>query len=182
MVGMKKKKKTKKSTRIRSSGSSLSEELRKHLKIDRLNLDEELIKQPQLFFEVAEAAAIARSRMDAAKDNVERVESDVDQRIRQDAANEDERLTEKEIKALIQNDDDRVKAYASYLDLKRQTEELDQLRDSFRQRGYMLRELAALYISGYFQTSSTKGRGHKAREVRAEAANEKLMERKRTRS
>lgn len=158
------------------------EEWRKALRIDRNNLDEELEQQPSLFYEVAEACARARSLLDEAHDNVDIVEAELDANIRREAAESDERTTEKAIRAQIHAHPDRVEANEKFLQLKQRTEELDQLRDSFRQRGYMLRELVALFIAGYYQESSAQGSRSKAKESRAERNAERMAERRRARS
>ena len=174
--------KTKKN-RSSSSASSLPDvsELKSALRIDRYSLDSEIEQQPSLYYQIAEAAAMSRSLMDSAKDNIDRVEADVDSILRKKYLRKDEKPTEKAIRSEVNLNSKRVEAYKDYLELKRRTEELDQLRESFRQRNYMLRELSALFMSGYYQESSTKGSGHKALEKRAERNANRLSERRRAR-
>ncbi len=175
---MKKKVKVKqKKTNVRASLS----ELRAALKIDRFNLDEDVERQPELFFEVAEAAALARSEQDQAKDSVDEVESRLDVHVRGEAERKDERITEKEIKARIRQHSERIAAMKNYLGLKLGTEMLDQLRDSFKQRGYMLRELVQLYLSSYYQDATVSGTRAGVRDARADRSQRHLAERKRER-
>ena len=160
--------------------ASLSE-LRAALKIDRYNLDEDVERQPELFFEVAEAAALARSEQDQAKDSVDEVESRLDVHVREKAERNDERVTEKEIKARIRQHPERIAAMKNYLGLKLETERLDQLRDSFKQRGYMLRELVQLYLSSYYQDASASGSSRGVRDARADNVQRRLADKKRKR-
>lgn len=160
--------------------ASLSE-LRAALRIDRFNLDEDVERQPELFFEVAEAAALARSEQDLAKDSVDEVESRLDVHVREKAERNDERITEKEIKARIRQHPERAAAMKNYLGLKLETERLDQLRDSFKQRGYMLRELVQLYLSNYYQDASASGSSRGVRDARADDVQRRLADKKRKR-
>lgn len=160
--------------------ASLSE-LRAALRIDRYNLDEDVERQPELFFEVAEAAALARSEQDLAKDSVDEVESRLDVHVREKAERKDERITEKEIKARIRQHPERAEAMKNYLGLKLETERLDQLRDSFKQRSYMLRELVALYLSSYYQDSTISGTRAGVRDARADRSQRRMSEKRRKR-
>jgi len=156
-------------------------ELRAALRIDRYNLDEDVERQPELFFEVAEAAALARSEQDQAKDSVDEVESRLDVHVREKAERNDERVTEKEIKARIRQHPERIAAMKNYLELKLETERLDQLRDSFKQRGYMLRELVQLYLSSYYQDATVSGSRADVRDARADRSQRRMSEKRRER-
>ncbi len=182
-IRRKKKTKGKESDRPLHSGGPRAplSELRAALRIDRYNLDENVERQPELFFEVAEAAALARSEQDLAKDSVDEVESRLDVHVRGKAERKDERITEKEIKARIRQHPERASAMKNYLGLKLETERLDQLRDSFKQRGYMLRELVQLYLSSYYQDASASGSRAGVRDARADDVQRRLAEKKRTR-
>lgn len=179
---VKKDKVKRKKTKAKGRGPRASvSELRAALKIDRYNLDEDVERQPELFFEVAEAAALARSEQDQAKDSVDEVESRLDVDVRQKAERKDERITEKEIKARIRQHPERIAAMKNYLELKLGTEMLDQLRDSFKQRGYMLRELVQLYLSSYYQDASASGSSRGVRDARADSVQRRLADKKRNR-
>lgn len=171
----------KKSKKNMSSSKFSIEELRSCLKIDQNNLDTEISQQPVLYDQVSESAAMSRSRLDHAKDSIETIEAEISVQIRSDAEKEDEKLTESGIKVMIIGDKDRKKAVATYLGLKHETELWDKLENSFRNRGYMLRELSSLFIAGYYQESSSSGSRGRLRKTHAEKNSERLAEKRRER-
>ncbi len=157
------------------------EELRGLLKINQNDLDTEISQQPVIYDQVSQASAITRSLLDQVKSNIDNIEADVSLEIRVTADREEEKLTEGAIKALIHTDKERRKAVAQMLTLKFQADEWDKLENSFRARGYMLRELASLFIAGYYQESTSQGTKRRYREGRAEKISEKMAEKRRNR-
>ncbi len=157
-------------------------EARTWLRIDRNNLDDEVEQQSVLHEQLAEAAALARSQMDAAKARVDDVEAEIAVEIFNTAEKEDEKPpVVAQMKAMVQSDKGRKKAYAEYLDLKYLTEQWDQVRESFRTRRYMLQELAQMWRDGYYQEAGTRGTRQKMRETRAEKVSGKMAKKRKDR-
>lgn len=127
---------------------------REALIINKHNLDLELTRQPELFFEVAEAYTEAASMRDALYENTKNTDSSVNMEIREDYANKGTKITEAQITALVQTHPDHVQAYEDYLNAKRTAEEFSALKDAFHQRSSMLRDLVQLYATGYFERTS----------------------------
>lgn len=157
-------------------------EARTWLRIDRNNLDDEVEQQSVLHERLADAAAMMRSQMDAAKAAVDDVEAEITVEIFNTAEKQDEKApVVAQMKAMVQSDKGRKKAYAEFLDLKYQTEQWDQIRESFRTRRYMLQELAQMWRDGYYQEAGTRGIQFKIKETRAEKASAKLTKKRKDR-
>lgn len=127
------------------------------LKIDRNSLDDELIEQAAIFFEVAEAASYAASERDEAYSMIKEIEAELTQSERERLIQEENKVTEKMVESAVRNHDDYVKAVRYHLKMKKKADRLTALKESFHQRSYMLRDLVQLYISGYFMDESIKG-------------------------
>jgi hypothetical protein len=63
------------------------------------------------------------------------------------------------VKNAIQAHSAHAAAYDTYILAKTRADTLQALKDAFQQRSYMLRELASLYVSSYYDESSVKGTG-----------------------
>jgi hypothetical protein len=83
---------------------------RSKLKIDKHQLDEELIRQPVLFGKVATHAAYATSKRDSLYDNRKVVEGELQVRLRRKHEAEDVKFTEKSIEAEVLRHPERLKA------------------------------------------------------------------------
>lgn len=130
------------------------EEFRGYLRIDKHALDQELAEQPGLFEKVGEAHALAVADKDAAKEELANVDARLDGIIRKSAG--DKRVTDTAIKNRIQAHSKHRNAFAAYLTAKMRADQIAALKDAFHSRAYMLRELAGLAVSNYFETSSVK--------------------------
>lgn len=126
------------------------EELRKGLKIDVDSLDEELVTQPDRYDRAGRNYARVISRRDKKDNELEVLKATLDKEIREQAAADEEKITEPQIKQSIQRDPDYIKVQGEYFDLKRQASEFESLRDAYKQRAYILGNLVDLYSTGYF--------------------------------
>lgn len=134
------------------------EQAKSALVIDKNLLDDELIKQPILYQEVAEQYAMAVSRRDAAHENVKRVDADLYKRIREAYAAEGVKATEAMVQNEITNHPEHIEAYDAYLECKQQADLWSSVKESFGQRSYAIRDLVELYLAGYFADSGMKPR------------------------
>lgn len=155
------------------------------LKIDKNNLDEMLIEQPQLFNDVSEQAALATSRADQAKDDLKRTEARLFMQTRRKFMDNNEKATEAVINAAVTKHSKRKEAYTAWIEAQREASEWDALKGSFLQRSFVLRDLCGLYISGYYGESSVAGSTRKMDDAQHESrvdamnkAREKAREKK----
>lgn len=150
------------------------DELKKLLAIDKANLDDEVARQPMLFYEIAEKCEEASAQADTLKEHLASVDAGLDGEIRQDL--DGEKYTEAMVKNQIILDKAHVEAYKQYLSAKTTAGKLTALKDAFKQRGYMLRDLASLYSASYFEQSSIqadRARYEDRRRILAEARSSK---------
>lgn len=131
----------------------LVDDLKPYLEIDRNGLDEAIERQAALYFRVAEQGALAQSKRDEAKINMDAAFAEACSKARVKAAKNGDKVTEAMIKESAETSTLYKEASQTYLSHKNDAEVLGALEKSFDQRGRMLRELAQLYISGYFQIS-----------------------------
>jgi predicted nucleic acid-binding Zn-ribbon protein len=128
------------------------EEFRQYLKIDKSSLDDEVVQQPSLFYEVSESCAEASAERDALKEQLAVVDADLDKKIR----SKNEKGTEAQIKNQIQAHPDHQKAFAEWLDAKLLADKLTALKDAFKDRSFMIRELGSLFVSNYFEEGAVR--------------------------
>lgn len=129
-------------------------EFRAYLSIDKSSLDDEVIRQPSLFFEVSEAYVEAAAERDYAKEDLANIDAVLDSSIRKKLS--DKKPTEGAVKGLVQCSEEHSKAMRVYLEAKQLADKFAVLKDAFQQRSYMLRDLVSLHTSNYFQDSSVK--------------------------
>jgi len=112
------------------------------LKIDRDQLDEELIAQAQHFWHVAEAHERAVSQQDEKKLDLEITEVELDKEVREQMAADGERVTEKQVEASVKREDEYYKANQAYISAKAEAGRWSALREAYRHRRDMLIELS----------------------------------------
>lgn len=151
-------------------------ELAEALKIDKFDLDNELVQQPILYWQASEAATLARSRLDQAKADLDLLEAELYRSLREEYSKD--KPSEKTLSMILQSHSDFVAERRRYLDLKLRSDKWDNLKDAFGKRGYILRELVEMYITGYYQKSSMEGAQNRSRDARANY-NQERMARKR---
>lgn len=128
-------------------------DLESGLEINELGLDEALASQPQMFYRVGAAYAMAVSRRDAAKQALSDAEAAADGNVRRGAQEDDRKITEGEVRAGVQLDSDVVRARDRLLALSEVVGKLGALKEAYQQRSYALKDLAGLYVANYYSAS-----------------------------
>lgn len=126
---------------------------KKDLKIDRYNLEEELIRQPQLYMTWAIKAANATVEKEEAKSALEIAKADVDKKIRNDPKRygfEDGRATEAAIKLEIAKHPKIKRKNTHYLEALRDEKILTEAKNAFQHRKKMLESLVMLNVQLHF--------------------------------
>lgn len=140
--------------------SATIKDLETALLIDKHDLDEENLKQPQLINDAGKGVATTDALKREAAYEVEFAYAELDAQVRKAASENDEKISETQIKmriALMPRMKTAEKA------LRIATKALDDWKvilESIRQRGYSIRELDSLYLSNYY----AKEAGGKQRE------------------
>jgi hypothetical protein len=127
------------------------------LRIDRNALDEMLIGQSQLFWQVSEEAVEAAARRDGLKDEVTRLEASLDAQFRAEAETSGSKVTEAGITRKIQSDPRHSELSAEMLSAKVAADRASAMKEAVLQRSHMLRDLVQLYSVGYWADASIRG-------------------------
>jgi hypothetical protein len=117
------------------------DELEEKIKVDETNISAELISHPHDFYHVARGAADAVSLRDMAKFHVETYESTLYLVLRKELLERGEKFTEAFLEHKIHDNDPRIKLVEKYLTAKHLADRWLALKESFVQKGYMLKEI-----------------------------------------
>jgi len=140
--------------------SKIIENLKNHLQIDKTSLDVDIERQAHLFHQIAEIATDCIDVRDHAKNELHTIEADLNTSYRTDHLEDKVKFTEKSLDHEVQLSEEYQEANRKFLHCKKKAEEALALKEAFIQRGFMLRELANLYVAGYFAEFSTKATGN----------------------
>ena len=160
------------------------EEAEKLLLVDKNQLDDDLAMQPDTYYRVAKASALAAADKESAKYDAEKIVAETDARIRselQDESDQDpkrKKPTEAEIGNNVRLD--RTVDAAHRRSAKRTAEagQWKALELAFAQRSHVLRDLTNLYTASYFQAAAGDNRATaQARNRVGEAATKTIRER-----
>lgn len=128
--------------------------LENNLRIDKDALEEALLEQANHFYHASTKLSLWTSRRDAAKQQQQLIEAQTDGQIRHDAELAKEKITEKEVDSLKRQDKDVQKAQNDLLRYNHTVARFSNLVEAFKQRGYVLKELVALYLANYYATNN----------------------------
>ena len=132
--------------------------LRDKIRIDKYNLDEECVIQPELYQEISEAHALACADRDTAKESLAVTDSIEADCIRRQWDKEGIRFSEVKVGDAVQRSDAHKEAYRDWSYKVKRAAYLQSLLASADQRSKMLRELGQLYSAGYWD-KVTSGKG-----------------------
>lgn len=139
--------------------SKKTKQYREWLKIDKDDLDEELIRQPELYAKVALAQVRAVSNRDALKEEEKRLNAELQKEVRARFEKEDIKYTEKSVEAEIRTDSRTGVMSERVLDAERSAAEWQALKEAYIQRSYVLKDLCGLCLAGYWADSAVRGTG-----------------------
>ena len=149
------------------------DELKEQLAIDKGVLDDEVIRQPVLFYAISEQLTDASAERDAAKEELANVDADLDIGWRKKLAKMHPKVTESMVTTHVQSSPEHEAAFTAYLTAKTKADKLLALKEAFSQRSYMLRDLVSLYSANYYEETSIKP--SKAQEASHYAATRQRM-------
>jgi hypothetical protein len=132
----------------------ISERWTDQVRIDKDNLDEELIHQPALYQSVGEAMAEAVSNRDFADAELNRLCAETSLYIRQHPGEFPFKLTEDSIASAVLTNPQVVEARTAYLNAKKHAQLMTNTLSVFERRHGVLENLVRLYLSGYFMDAS----------------------------
>lgn len=126
--------------------------------IDRHALDDAVMWQAEAMARIGNCLAIIKSQRDDAKDYIKEVEARLDEDMRIDMAKNGQKVTETQVKAAIIRSREYQDAKRRHQYLSRDAERLGNLKDTYADRSWMVREMVTLDRSGYFADRAGRGR------------------------
>lgn len=126
----------------------LYEELSAGLKIDKHELDEEWVGQPELHNEAGRAYARCIAQRDQCEQEYKLVQAAIDRKLRD--AHADSKPTEVRLKNMVTEHPDVQNAFTEFNMWNHMAEAFKVLRESYTHRRDALRELVTLYMAGYY--------------------------------
>ncbi len=123
--------------------------------IDRDSLDDELEKQPQIFYTVSEAFARALDEREAAKEAHDAAFAKACENARE--AFEGKKPTEAYIKQTAMLDEQVQECLEEFNEAKTEAKRWEAMKEAWQQRSFMLGKMCDLYAANYF-TSDSRGR------------------------
>jgi hypothetical protein len=141
------------------------DELEDGLAIDKFNLDDDIIQQPELYRIVSQRYELEVSKRDAAKQTLTEVEANIDAEIRNDAAKHNERITENDIKSQVAIHREVLAAKQDLHVLSQSVGQLKGLEKAYDHRMKALDLLVRLHGSQYFSTPTKVLGTHKTNQA-----------------
>lgn len=160
------------------SDAEKTDELAKAVAIDKDSLDDELVHHAELFWHVCELLSKHTSERDGIKAKIKALEAQLDKKIRDEAASEEAKITEKEIERLIARNTQILTAQSAFLESAAVVRHLEFLKEAYQERRHNLNRLVDLFTSTYWSTP--KGASIMKNEAAARARTEMAQQRRRT--
>lgn len=141
----------------------MQRDFKKEIFIDKNSLDDELVRQPQLYCDWTEQEAEAQYNRDKNKEKLDLVKAELDGEIRKNPVKYGiEKITESAISNAIIQNSKYQEANNIYLQSVQDARILGVAKTSFDMRNNSLKGLVSLFVSGYWasnpkESSMTKG-------------------------
>jgi len=135
------------------SPDTFREQCRKALIVDRDELDDAVIGQPELYYHVAEQHVLACGRRDKLKLDLEEAEANADKMLRLQAAKMETKVTEAHLRQAIALQPEVANLQRGYTEARTEADLWDALRDAYQQRGRLLPSLVQMHLSRLRTTS-----------------------------
>lgn len=155
---------------------------RQLLVIDRNHLDDELEMQSEYYYAVSERYTEACENRDRSKDRLTTAQNRAIDTARRKYSEAGTKFTEAQLtqeSLLDSNYQAELELHGRY---RKEAADWANMQESFRSRGYMLRELCHLYSANYFTTNSVKTAGADTRTRDAEIGRQGMNEKRRSRT
>ncbi len=157
-------------------------EIEAELRIDKHDLDTELMSQADLFYRVAQEYAHITSIKDELYENIKQTDAKTNIMLRESFADRGTKVTESQINAAVLDHRDHKEAFHDWITSKEEADKLGSLKEAFMQRSYMLKDLAQLYIAGYWADKTVSAEDATSKEAVYEKRKRRMAERRREKS
>lgn len=133
------------------------EKLEEELSINPDDLDTELIRHVDNFYEVSKGFKQTLENRDFYKDKLKEVDAELQFEVRDILADERTRVTEAMVEAQVILQKQHQQTVVSLREAETKLNSWSSLKDAYEQRSYALARLIELYIAGYFGISTANG-------------------------
>lgn len=133
------------------------EKVKELIVIDPNQLDKECQFYAETLREIGRRTAVALSVRDAMKEDLKKTDALLAKIIRDEAAKIGKKITEAMVEETVLLDPQHTKAFEAMNAAKLDAELWEVEKESFQEKAAMVREMCALYLSGYFGELIIKG-------------------------
>lgn len=133
---------------------------REALQIDQHRLDDMLMQQPVIQQTISELAAEVASMRDAAKERLTRVDAQVAKMLRNRIMIEEGKVSEARVDREVPLTKEHKDAHHVYNELCALAAQWDALKDTARNRAFVIRDLVSLYTSNFFTDTSFRSQSN----------------------
>lgn len=124
------------------------------LLINKHELDDDCVTQSSIFHSIGDQFLTAKSIRDKSKKNLAEVDAVIAKELRLDADTKGTKLSEAKLLELIILDNRHKEAFAVWAEDNLIMERWENMKDSFTQRSFMLKEVCGLYYTNYYVRES----------------------------
>lgn len=144
---------------LNEDDKELYQRLSAKLRIDRNQLEDELVDQAEIFEELGGHLSLLISRRDAAKQFLSDTEAHIEGSIRKSARDQEAKTSAREVEAKVRVSANVQKAYRTFARLSYAVGQFAALKEAFQQRSYALSKIVDLYLAHYYSTTGTSRTG-----------------------
>lgn len=156
--------------------NSTIDELKEFLPINDLDFPDHCMKQAEFYRIIGERQVEATIIKDLVEDELEVLEASLDNSIRTDARDNNNKITEKEIEKLIIKNPDRIEKFKEFLKAKEVLLDLNVLLQSALQKGEQLKVLGN-YMNNFGRNEVViKASTEVAKEIKKDSIKSKIKE------
>lgn len=138
-------------------------EFRSKLRVDKFNLDREVMEQPEMFYHVCEGHQEALSKQAELASEVKQAEAAAGIKAREDLKDAKNKPTDTQIAAIVTSDERVIMARDLLLRANADVANWANMKEAYMQKSFMLKEASRLYEANYFQVDHTAPREERER-------------------
>ena len=117
-----------------------------------------MVRQPELYWHVADHYAIAVSKRDELKEEYRRIDAELAIELRDSIEDEKKKCTEAMVQAAVASHPKHMEARSAFMESSLKADRWQALKEAFEQRGWALRELCRMFLASYYAESSVEGK------------------------
>ena len=133
------------------------EKLAERVKINKDELDREMIESPQLIYAINELLTEAQDRKDYVKNQIKQADASLTFKYIKKYERLNKRITDRMLKLEVQGDDEMIALENKLRHREKMVNRISGLKEALQNRSFMLGRLGNLYTSGYWAGDAVAG-------------------------